>query len=325
MDTHDPYDAPEPYNSMFFEPGEEQTQKIQTANYSAMAVNAGKLELTPEEFDLIRKKYDGALRYADRNVKTLLDYLDENGLRENTLIIVCSDHGEVFGRWGLLTHNTLLYRPLIHIPLIISHPGLVKEPRVVDEIVSIENIFHTITKLLGIAPSDTTGLPVRDLLAENITPGSAFSMFRPSESNKYVNRYENDGWSLWTDENMHYILFEKETWECYDLTDDFDEYTNICPGSITTDSLESAIFGFRDRLFVFKETEEDFVISRDLKTDENKRMEILKSLGYIGDSEEEDEGLARDASSCTRPPLESAIFSKKKAVRRKQTRKCRLP
>ena len=287
MDTHDPYYPPEPYVSMFYEPADSMTRNILDAIFNSMRVNAGKISVSEQEYTMIRKLYDGALRYADRMVDDLLDYLDEEGLKDNTLIIITSDHGEVFGRWELFTHNSLLYRPLIHVPLLMAHPKLIKTPRVVDQVVSLENIFHTIVNLRGISHSDTTGLPVRNLLDETIAPGPAFSMFKPSSSNQRVNRYKNDGWSLWTEKNEHYIWFEKEVWEYFDLNGDFAENTNLSPQIISTDSIETLIVSIRDSLHEFQETEADLVITRDVRADDNQRMEVLKSLGYLGDTGEE--------------------------------------
>jgi len=70
-----------------------------------------------------RTHYDEYLAYADAEFGRLLDALQANGRLEDTLVVLTSDHGQMFER-GILGHITpVLYEPLLHIPLLIHHPG----------------------------------------------------------------------------------------------------------------------------------------------------------------------------------------------------------
>ena len=67
-------------------------------------------------------RYDSAIGFIDEQLGLLLDELARRALLDNTLIIVTSDHGEHFGERGLRYHGDSLYRPVLHVPLLIVAP-----------------------------------------------------------------------------------------------------------------------------------------------------------------------------------------------------------
>lgn len=70
-----------------------------------------------------RTEYDEYLLYVDREFGRFYDHLEQNGLLENTWIVLTSDHGEMFER-GIEGHRTpVLYEPVIRVPLLIFEPG----------------------------------------------------------------------------------------------------------------------------------------------------------------------------------------------------------
>ena len=83
----------------------------------------GKFKLENEaELDRVRNLYDGEIFFADDLFAQLMAKLESLGLRDNTLVVVTSDHGEEFMDHGQLQHNSQ-YEELIRIPLIIYHPS----------------------------------------------------------------------------------------------------------------------------------------------------------------------------------------------------------
>lgn len=70
-----------------------------------------------------RTEYDEYFLYVDREFGRFYDQLEENGLLENTWIVLTSDHGEMFER-GIEGHRTpVLYEPVVRVPLMIFEPG----------------------------------------------------------------------------------------------------------------------------------------------------------------------------------------------------------
>ncbi len=84
------------------------------------------------------------LTWLDDSVASIIKRLEENGLRENTLIILTSDHG--------LEGKATLYESGIHVPLILNWPGRVHEGKR-PEIVQHIDLKPTILELLGIEPA----------------------------------------------------------------------------------------------------------------------------------------------------------------------------
>jgi arylsulfatase A-like enzyme len=68
--------------------------------------------------------YTGEIAYADAMVARLMRHLEVSGLDRNLVTIVTSDHGEGLGEHGEMTHGMLIYQSTMHVPLILSGPGL---------------------------------------------------------------------------------------------------------------------------------------------------------------------------------------------------------
>jgi len=74
---------------------------------------------------VLRKQtnYDEFILYVDREFGRFMEMMENNGMLENTWVILTSDHGELFER-GIVGHLTpVLYEPVIHIPLLVFEPG----------------------------------------------------------------------------------------------------------------------------------------------------------------------------------------------------------
>ena len=78
--------------------------------------------LTPRQATLARDAYDDCLAALDAQIGRLLDELERRGVLDETIVVLTSDHGEQFGDRNLFGHGSSLYRPEVHVPLIISPP-----------------------------------------------------------------------------------------------------------------------------------------------------------------------------------------------------------
>ncbi len=79
-------------------------------------------ELDMEAMDNKRRAYYGLAAYCDAQVGKLLNFLDDSGLRENTLVLFSSDHGTTFNDHGL-SNKHHYFDESWHVPLIVSMPG----------------------------------------------------------------------------------------------------------------------------------------------------------------------------------------------------------
>ncbi len=100
-----------------------------------------------------RAQYDAYITDWDEHLADLFGYFEKSGLRQNSTIIITSDHGEMHDR-GVNGHSTmLLSEPLLHVPLIISFPQLTA-PRVENQLTSSVDLFPTLCHLAGLQPPD---------------------------------------------------------------------------------------------------------------------------------------------------------------------------
>jgi len=79
-------------------------------------------KLNPKALQKWKQKYPEEVRYVTKRILELMRFLKEKNLFENSLIIVTSDHGQLLGEYGRISHGTFLYDELLRVPLLIKHP-----------------------------------------------------------------------------------------------------------------------------------------------------------------------------------------------------------
>lgn len=171
--AHSPYNPPRPYKGLFCEElerprwevlerilsaldqptqtvaGQDDDTLLQVARTGGDGILAGRKELTDEEWAIIEAWYDGAIRYMDDQIGSLVDELNEIDAFENTLLVVTSDHGENFGDHGLTRHVFCLYDSLLQVPLIVSPPSRHAMDDVVTNQVSLIDLYPTFLDVAG--------------------------------------------------------------------------------------------------------------------------------------------------------------------------------
>lgn len=152
--AHSPYDPPGRFKSEFedyvddWDAIDEDVATVTSEDaYKAML---GDVEPGEPEWDLIRCWYDGEIRYMDRLLDSLFEFLRDRGLYDDTAVVITSDHGEQFGEDGLVYHQFTLAERLINVPLLVKWPeGEGPSPGVSDELVSLVDLAPTALDLAG--------------------------------------------------------------------------------------------------------------------------------------------------------------------------------
>lgn len=149
METHAPYEPPEPYRSRIGR----HLGEVDFAAANTTLVNSGYSGggLSPPQVDALTSLYDGEVAAVDAAVGALLGELEQRGVLSNAIVVVTSDHGEEFGEHGKFLHGATLYQPAIRIPLIIAGPG-VPSGGIVSENVSLVDVAPTLLDLLSLPP-----------------------------------------------------------------------------------------------------------------------------------------------------------------------------
>lgn len=86
-------------------------------------------ERKKRNLELLVKNYYRVLLSVDENVGRVLDYLDKNGLAENTVVVYTSDNGFFLGEHGMFDKR-LMYEASIRVPILVRFPARVKAGQV---------------------------------------------------------------------------------------------------------------------------------------------------------------------------------------------------
>ena len=159
FDAHDPYLLPAGFDRHFGLRPETPPCRTSTLHQLSGEATPDRPPSIPRRgTELARDAYDDCLAYLDEQLGRLLDELERRGVLANTLVIVTSDHGEHLGEHQLFGHGRSLYRPVVHVPLVIVAPSGVPAGRSVREPVSLRDLPATVADLLGLgAPSPFPG------------------------------------------------------------------------------------------------------------------------------------------------------------------------
>lgn len=155
IDPHDPYDPPAPYSTMFQpedmpypipnmweEEGVEYLLKNQSwLDFKTIADD-------PEAIRVMRAHYHGKIRMVDDQIKRIIDYVKENNLWDDTVIVFTADHGDMMGDHGLIAKYLPHYDKSIRVPLLVAGGGVLND--VSEEMISSMDFFPTFLELAGI-------------------------------------------------------------------------------------------------------------------------------------------------------------------------------
>jgi arylsulfatase A-like enzyme len=148
MDAHLPYYPPEEYREEFA-PGVGPAAVCQNSK----EYNSGARDVDDREFEAIRGLYDAEIRHMDAELERLFSHLRATGQWDDTVVVVCADHGELHGEHGLYGHEFAVYDPLVNVPLLVKHPDLA--PGRTDQQVELLDLYDTV--LESAAATDATG------------------------------------------------------------------------------------------------------------------------------------------------------------------------
>ena len=223
---HSPILPTEPFASMY-KPSEMPIPKsISDKMVGSPYINANGRLLMPEYADSAKIGYMIANYYAlvtelDSWVGKIIAKLDDLKLRDNTLIIFMSDHGEMLGAHGMREKNVFLEES-VRVPLILNYPSKISS-RKVDIPVSTVDIFSTILDYAGINV-ESDGYSLRKL-ANGDAPSIDFAVSEWNWENQQTPNLmiRTKDWKLMISKNNN----QKNMDALYDLKNDPYELNNL--------------------------------------------------------------------------------------------------
>jgi arylsulfatase A-like enzyme len=204
------------------------------------------------------KQYLRSVAAIDQNVGRLLDYLDEAGLAENTIVIYTSDQGYFLGEHNYIDKRWM-YEQSSQMPFLIRYPGRIDSGMVVDELITNTDVAPLLLDYAGVqVPDYMQGRSFRPLLQGNSLPDWRDAVYyrywmhangarRPAHYGIRTDRFKLIffyGLPLGQTENPP----TRPGWELYDLTKDSRELDNVYRDPSYADTVEQ----LKNRLFELK-------------------------------------------------------------------------
>ncbi|MGM0504305.1 MAG: sulfatase/phosphatase domain-containing protein, partial [Bacteroidota bacterium] len=184
--------------------------------------------------DLMKWKYQrymqdylGCIASVDENVGRVLDYLEESGLSENTIVVYTSDQGFYLGEHGWFDKR-FIYDESFKTPLLVKWPRKIAPGIVSDEMVQNLDFAQTFLDAAGIdEPDDMQGESLMPLLTGNTDNWTRDAV--------YYHYYEYPGFHMvkrhygivTREYKLAHFYYDIDEWELYDRQADPLELNNV--------------------------------------------------------------------------------------------------
>jgi len=195
-------------------------------NDSMKAASLEGKELASWKFNRYIKDYLRCIKSVDDGVGEVLDYLDANGLAENTIVVYTSDQGFYLGEHGWFDKR-FMYEESFRTPLLIRYPKEIKSGSVVDKLIQNLDFAPTFLDFAGVdIPEEIQGESFRNIVngKSDEWRDALYYTYYEYPSVHMVKRHygvRTDRYKL-----MHFY-YDIDEWEMYDLEKDPSEMKNI--------------------------------------------------------------------------------------------------
>ncbi len=233
--------------------------------------------------------YDAEVAAQDEQVGLLLDRLRASGRLDQTLLIVCADHGEHLGEKRLLGHTNAIYNELAQVPLIVrDRTGAFPPATVCSEVVSTRRLFHTILATAGCATPQEAALSLAlgsevdasPVFAEAVPPQNVINLLMQRQPDLVRERgCDRPTRAVW---NHEYKLLVRgsgddlEACELYHIRNDPRETLNL------RDILPEQVESLQDHLAAYNHhTAPVLATQRADNFDDPQVYQRLRDLGYL--------------------------------------------
>lgn len=184
-------------------------------------------KLTEWKYQRFIKDYLRVIASVDDNVGRVLDYLDQNGLTQNTIVVYTSDNGFFLGDHGWFDKR-FMYEQSLRVPLIVRYPAKVKAGSVSKAMTVNVDYAPTFLEYAGVkVPADIQGKSLKPVLEQNVTP-------EDWRTSIYYHYYEfpqphhvHPHLGVRTDQYKLMFFTDLNEWEMYDLKKDPNELRNV--------------------------------------------------------------------------------------------------
>lgn len=150
LETHSPFLAPKPFRGKFYK-GRIPRSVFDAMTFKAYEFMIDRVPFTEGDRHVLNACYDECLAYADALMGELFEFMNAEGVMDDFLIIVTSDHGEMLAeKPGLIGHGDTTYDGMMRVPLLIRYPDRFSAGKKVNVLAQHIDIFPTIIGAVGL-------------------------------------------------------------------------------------------------------------------------------------------------------------------------------
>ncbi len=192
--------------------------------------NMSEKEIVQWKYQRYVKDYLRCVKSVDDCVGRVLDYLDESGLAENTVVIYSSDQGWYLGEHGWFDKRWM-YEESLKTPLMVRWPGHVEPGSTNDDIVSNLDFAETFLDIAGVdIPRDMQGLSLKPLFAGNPPADwreSLYYHYYEFHGNRKTAHMVRRHYGVRTSRYKLIHFYNLDEWELFDLEKDPREMKSV--------------------------------------------------------------------------------------------------
>ncbi|HKJ47700.1 MAG TPA: sulfatase [Christiangramia sp.] len=174
------------------------------------------------------RDYMGTVKAVDEGVGKILDYLEKEGLTENTIIVYTTDQGFYLGEKGFFDKR-FMYEESLAMPLMIQYPKAIKKGITIDALTQNLDFAPTFLDFAGASiPQDMQGKSLKPLLTSSLSEdkfrNAVYYHYYDFPAFHMVKRH----YGVRTDRyKLIHFYDDIDEWELYDLKEDPKEVNNL--------------------------------------------------------------------------------------------------
>jgi arylsulfatase A-like enzyme len=173
METHWKYNPPLSYHNII-NISKKERERLYQYDHQDFYIK----EISPEVMSKIYLLYEQGLYFLDEKLFDFYRFLESQGVKDTTLLLITSDHGEALGEHGLWGHIFSLYNEILQIPLVVKYPRGLAAAGESRRLAQLNDLFATILEVVD-AP-----LP---------RPESSRSLLSADRDYAFAEHYQNIG------------------------------------------------------------------------------------------------------------------------------------
>ena len=172
------------------------------------------------------KDYLACVKSVDDNIGRVLDYLDANGLTDNTMIVLTSDQGFYLGDHGFFDKR-FIYEESLRMPFMVKYPKMIKSGSVNTDVLANIDFAPTLLEVANIKTK-------QDMHGESFATALGGGDLKNHRQSMYYHYYEFPFWhhvqphyGIRTEQyTLAHFYYSIDKWELYDMKTDPDQMVN---------------------------------------------------------------------------------------------------